>query len=658
MISALLLVLALPQTPQPAPDPHAGHAHAAPAAPTTQTAPTPQRLQPIPIERVKLSHRFFVERLKANQTTTIPHCLDQCEKAGSLASFDLAAAAGKGQRGEAPKSKPYADSDVYKTLEAIGWTLVAVEDPALEARADKIIDSIAAAQRPDGYLNTFVQRGGAEPWKDLQHGHELYCGGHLIEAGIAYARGTGKTKLLDVGTKFATLVDAQFGPGKRQDVCGHPEIEFALAKLHEHTQDARWLKLAQFFLDRRGDPARKERFGEYAQDHKPIREQTEVVGHAVRAGYLYTGAAEVAMQAGDASLVAPLQALWADAWDTKTFLTGGIGSSAKNEGITRAFDLPNDTAYCETCAGIALALWSHRMLLLTGEAKYGDAVERVLYNIAAAGTNIAGDKFFYDQPLATRGDKHRQPWFETACCPTNLARFWAQVPGMVFAQNGNSLYWLQLASAEVDTQLAGAQVHAKMDSDLPNSGRTNATITCDKPATFTIKLRRPAWNVEAIVKHDMKEQEHDLHDHEQGAGWVPFERGYEPTDGFMIHFLAPIRRVRADERVAADKGRVALARGPLVYCFEGVDNGGSARSICLPAEAELKVEQVGTILGGTRVIRARGKRVAFGADGAATTKVATVTAVPYYLWDNRAPGDMVVWIPETPEMAEPQGAAK
>jgi len=659
MISALLLVLALPQTAPAAPppqDPHAGHEHAAP--PSQAALATQRALQPIPIERVKLTHRFFVERLKANHETTIPHCLDQCEKAGSLAAFEQAAAAGKGQRGEAPKSKPYADSDVYKTLEAIGWTLVAIEDPALETRADKIIDAIAAAQRPDGYLNTFVQRGGAEPWKDLAHGHELDSGGHLIEAGIAYARGTGKTKLLDVATKFATLVDAQFGPEKRQDVGGHPEIELALAKLHEHTHDARWLKLAQFFLDRRGDPARKERFGEFAQDHKPIREQTEVVGHAAGAGNLYAGAAEVAMQSGDASLVAPLTALWADAWDTKTLLTGGLGSLAKDGGITRAFDLPNDTVGCETCAGITLAMWSHRMLLLTGDAKYGDAVERVLYNHAAAAANIAGDKFFYDQPLATRGDKHRQPWFETACCPTNLARFWAQVPGMVLAQNGNSLYWLQLASAEVDTQLAGAQVHAKLDSDLPNSGRTNATTTSDKAAVFTIKVRRPAWNVEAMVKHDMKEQEHDLHDHEQGGGWVPFERNYEPTDGFMIHFLAPVRRVRADERVAADKGRVALMRGPLVYCFEGVDNGGSARSICLPAEAELKVEQVGTILGGTRVIRARGKRALLGPDGAATTKVATVTAVPYYLWGNRAPGDMVVWIPETPELAEPQGAAK
>lgn len=653
MISALLLALALPQT---APDPHAGHAHAAPPA---QTAPAPQRmLQPIPLERVKLAHRFFVERLRANHQTTIPHCLDQCEKTGSIANFSLAAAAEKGQRGEKPKGKPDDDSNVYMTLEAIGWTLVAVEDAALEARADAIVDAIAAAQRADGYLNTFVQRGGAEPWKDLAHGHELDSGGHLIEAGIAYARGTGKTKLLDVGTRFATLVDAQFGPGKRAVVAGHAGIELALAKLHEHTQDARWLKLAQAFLDRRGDPARKERFGESAQDHEPIREQTEVVGRAVGAGYLYAGAAEVAMQSGDASLVAPLTALWADAWDTKTLLTGGIASSAESDGITRVFDLPNDTATCETCAGIALAVWSQRMLLLTGESKYGDAVERILYNHAAAGANLAGDRFFQDQPLASRGDKHRQPWFETACCPPNLARFWAQVPGLVFAQNGNSLYWLQLASAEIDAELAGSKVHAKMESDLPNSGRMNATITCDKTATFTIKLRRPGWNVEAMVKHDMKEAEHELHEHEQGSGWVPFERKYEPADGFLIHFLAPIRRVRADERVEANKGRVALARGPLIYCFEGVDNGGSARSLILPAEASLEVKLVGTILGGTRTISARGRRAVKGPDGATTTKVATVTAVPYYLWDNRAAGDMVIWVPETPELAEVQGEGK
>lgn len=610
---------------------------------------TPERfLEPIPIERVKLSHEFFVARLQANTKVTIPHCLEQGEKTGRLANFAIAAGAAKGER----RGQLYDDSDVYKTLEAIGWTLVSIEDPALEARADAIIESVVAAQQPDGYLNTFVQlTAGQERWKDLQHGHELYCAGHLIEAGVAYARGTGKTKLLDAAVRFAALIDATFGPGKRQDVCGHPEIELALAKLHEHTGEARWLKLAQFFLDRRGDPARQQRFGEYAQDHQPIREQTSVVGHAVRAGYLYAGAADVAMLAADATLVEPLKTLWADAWESKTYLTGGIGSSASNEGITKSFDLPNASAYCETCAGIALAMWSQRMLILTGESKYGDAVERILYNHAAAATNRAGDAFFYAQPLESDGTQRRQPWFETACCPPNVARFWPQVPGMIFAQKGNTLYQTQLASAEVEVGLAGSQVQVRMKSDLPNSGRIEAAVTADKPATWNIKLRKPAWNVETKVKHDLKEAEHDLYEHEQGAGWVPFERGYAVTDGFLIHFLAPIRRVKADERVEADRGRVALARGPLVYCLEGVDNGGSARSMVLTPETELKVENVGTILGGTRVIRARAKRVVADAGGALETKVATMTAIPYYLWANREASDMVVWIAESPEAA-------
>lgn len=608
---------------------------------------TPQRfLEPIPIERVKVTHEFFVERLQANTRVTIPHCLTQCEETGRIANFAIAAGKEKGER----KGLLFDDSDVYKTLEAIGWTLVSVKVPELEAKADAIIESIVAAQKPDGYLNTYVQlTPGKEAWADLKDGHELYCAGHLIEAGVAYARGTKKTKLLDAAVKFATLIDATFGPGKKQDVGGHPEIELALAKLYEHTNDERWIKLAKFFIDQRGNASRSNRFGDYAQDQVPIREQTSVVGHAVRACYLFAGAADVAMLAPDATLVEPLKRLWSDAWETKTYLTGGIGSSAANEGITKSFDLPNSSAYCETCAGIALAMWSQRMLILTGEAKYADAVERVIYNQLACATNVAGDAFFYDQPLESDGTKQRQPWFECACCPANIARFWPQVPGMIFAQNGNTLYHAQLAAAEVETKLSESQVFVKMTSEMPNSGRVAAKIAADKPGTWSVKVRKPDWNVETKVKHDEKEAEHDLYENEHGGGWVPFERPYEVSDAFYLHFLAPIRRVKADARVEANAGRVALMRGPLVYCLEGVDNGGAARSMVLLPEVDLSTHDVGTILGGTRVIRGRAKRVT---DAAGTMKVATLTALPYYLWGNRAAGDMVVWIAESAAAAQ------
>jgi DUF1680 family protein len=630
MISALLLFLALPQTAQPAPpalDPHAGHDLAAPAA---QAAPGPRgALEPIAIERVKLQHPFFVERLVANHKTTLPHCLTQLEQTGRIQAFAQAAAADKGKREDKPAGRIDGDADVYRTLAGIGWSSIAAKDPALESRADAVIDAIAAAQRADGYLNTLVQRSGGEPWKDAAS--ELATGGHLIEAGVAYARGTQKTKLLEVATRFAALVEKQFAQGPGKDAGGLSGIELGLTRLHEHTREARWLELAKTLAERGGAGG--------TQSLRGLGALPAAAADLARAATACAGTAEVAMRSGDATWAEPLGRLWADAW-AKTQLTGGVG----------------DAQTCSTCAGLALAQWSQRMLLMTGESKYGDAVERVLYNLAAGATDLAGGKFVDAEPAG--GDVRRQPWPGNTCCVTSLASFWPQVPGFVFAQNGNSLYWLQLAKAEVDTTLAGSQVHAVLQSDLPNSGRMNATITCDKPAVFTIKLRRPAWNVEAMVKHDMKEQEHELHDHEQGAGWVPFERNYETTDGFLIHFLAPIRRVRPDAGAADGKGRVALMRGPLVYCFEGVDNGGSARSVCLPAEAELKVEQVNTMLGGTRVIRARGKRAVLGPDGAATTKVATVTAVPYHVWDNRAPGDMIVWIPESPDLAEPQGAAK
>ncbi|MBL8863514.1 MAG: glycoside hydrolase family 127 protein [Planctomycetes bacterium] len=614
---------------------------------TTSGAPE-RALEPIPIERVRLSHEFFVKRLEANTRVTIPHVLAQCEASGRLHNFAAAAA---GEMG-AHRGLPSGDAEVYKALEAIGWTLVSLEDAALEARADALIESVVAAQRPDGYLNTYVQlMPGKERWADLAQGHELYCAGHLIEAGIAYARGTGKTKLLDAALRFARLVEEEFAPGRREGVCGHPQIELALAKLHEHTGEARWIQLAKRFIDRRGDPARAERLGERAQDHAPIRAQRAVVGQAVGAATLFAGAADVAMLAPDPSLVGPLKTLWDDAFGSKTYLTGGLGGSAANADLAASFELPNATSRCETCAGIALAQWSQRMLLLTGDSKYADAVEQILYNHLPAATNLAGDRFFQDQPLESDGAQRREPWFASACCPANVARFWPQVPGLIFAQKGNTLYQAQLASAEVEVELSGAQVRWRGKADLPNSGRYEATVSADKPGTWSFKLRKPGWNVEAKVRCDLKEAEHDLRENDRSGGWATFERAYEVSDGLMAHFLAPVRRIKADERVAANRGRVALARGPVVYCLEGVDHGGDARGVYLPPDAEIRVENAGTILGGTRVIRARAKRVAAGGE----IKVATLTAIPFWMWGNRDAGDMVVWIAESAEGARAPG---
>lgn len=567
----------------------------------------PERfLEPIPIERVKLAHPFFVDRLQANTRVTIPACLKLCEESGRIANFENAKA-GQGER----KGAPQDDADVYRTLEAIGWTLVTLDMPELEARADAIVDTIVAAQKPDGYLNTFVQLSpGKSPWQDLANGRELECGGHLIEAGIAYARGTGKTKLLDAGLKFAKLVGMTFGPGKTAVTGAHPGIELALAKLGEHTGDAQWIALAKSLVEARG-----------------VAQQKTISGDAGGACSLYCAAADVAMLAPDAALVEPLKAAWSDA-TAKSLITGGLSLGGG--------------AGCDTCAGLAFAQWSQRMLILTGESQYADSVERALYNHAAAATNLAGDAVLDAPALESDGTVHRKSAGASACCLTNVARFWPQVPGMIFAQNGNTLYQTQLATAAVEVELAGAKVQAQMKSDLPLSGRCEAAITADKPGTWNVKLRKPSWNADVKVKHDMKEQEHDLWENEHGAGWVPFERAYETTDGFLIHFLAPVRRVKSD----AQAGRVALTRGPLVHCLEGVDHSGSARAMVLAPEVSITVETAGTILGGTRVIRGRAKR-SVTADGASSLKVATLTAIPYWLWDNRDAGDMVVWIAET-----------
>jgi DUF1680 family protein len=608
-----------------------------------------QALAPVPFQDVKLADGFFAPRIETNRKVTIPACLDQCEATGRIRNFDVASGKVEGKH----EGLLFNDSDVYKVLEGAAYALKSGPDPALEKRVDAIVDSIAAAQRPDGYLDTYFQLVEPEmKWKKEREGHELYCAGHLIEAAVAYHAATGKTKLLGVATKLAECIAKEYGPGKHQEATGHEELELALVKLFHATGEKRWLDLATFFVEIRG---KKDRgtplFGEYAQDHLPVREQPEVVGHAVRATYLYCGMADVAAATGDASLVAPLVRFFDDITGKKMYVTGGIGSSGSNEGFTRAYDLPNDTAYCETCAAIGMALWAHRMFLLTGETKYADVLEREVYNNVPAGVSYSGNRFFYDNPLASSGDNERVPWFQCACCPPNVARFVPAIGERMYAVRGREVHAILYAASTVELDIGERKVRIDQETDYPRSGNVRFKILPQGMVSFALRMRVPGWCKQATIEPATEASRSRAN---PGDEFV-IEKVWRAGDTVDLKLDMPPRRIRADKEVEADRGRVALAKGPVVFAFEGVDHAGNARSLALPASAEIADGWDPVRFGGTMLLRAKGVQAFAKNPFERATREMDLVAIPYCLWANRGKSDMVVWVPEDAALAEIPG---
>ncbi|MBK7876721.1 MAG: glycoside hydrolase family 127 protein [Planctomycetes bacterium] len=617
-------------------------------------------LEPVPFTQVELADPFLAPRMETCRTVVIPACLDQCERTHRIHNFAVAAGRVEG----AHEGALYNDSDVYKVIEGAAYALARKRDAALEARIDAIIELIAAAQHEDGYLNTYVQLvKPAERWKDMAHGHELYCAGHLMEAAVAYTRATGKELLLEVARKFAERIDADFGPGKRLDPCGHPEIELALVELGRFTGEPRFAKLARFFVDQRGSTQGRTSFGEYAQDHRLVREQTEIVGHAVRAMYLYSGMADVAAYFRDETLLRPSFAIWRDLIETKTYVTGGIGSSAANEGFTKAYDLPNDTAYCETCASIGMLLWNHRLFLATGRSDVLDVVEKELYNGIPSGLALAGDRFFYGNPLASRGDHERVPWFDCSCCPTNLARTLPSVGQYVYATGPERLYVALFAQSRAEVELAGTKVRVRQTTRMPWEGHVALAIDPELPATFEVWVRVPAWAggvtlvapaVPAGTPVDASIFPREVR--AQGSAWRVLKRAWKKGDVLTVDFPLDVKRVRPDPKVEANVGRVALQRGPIVYAFEGADHDGRARSLVLPANSvQIDAAWKPDLLGGVTVLTMKGERVRDSDPFTTITEPAPLVAIPYATWANRGKNEMVVWIPEDAARAERPG---
>ncbi len=612
-------------------------------------------LRAVPFQAVRVQDGFWTPRIERNRTVTLEANLRQCQVTGCIDNF---AVAGKLKQGK-HRGLLFYDSDLYKVIEGIGYTLAQRPDPDLEKRCDAIIDLIAAAQQPDGYLNTYYTLvKPAERWKNIQHGHELYCAGHLMEAAVAYHQATGKRKLLDVARKLADHIIATFGPGRRIDTSGHEEIELALVKLYRATGDKRYLDQARFFLDVRGRADKRKLFGEYAQDHKPVRQQRNVTGHAVRAMYLYCGMADVAAVTGDRELVTALESIWRDVVERKMYVTGGIGPSAHNEGFTVPYDLPNDSAYAETCAAVGMALWNHRMFLMSGgDGKYADVLERVAYNGLLSGVSLAGDRFFYVNPLGSKGKHHRQTWFECSCCPGNVVRYLAGMGDRVYAHSRDGIWTVLYIGGTATVPLAEGKVKLGQQTRYPWDGEVTITVDPEKKFAFTLHLRVPGWCKAApLIEVNGKRVEKLT----PSKGYVALARTWAPGDKVRLVLPMPVERVLADPRVKADVGRVALQRGPIVYCLEGVDNGGHPRGFVLRPEAKLTAEFVKDLLGGVVAVRGDALAVSFdgkapGEKGGYYARYTTFQAIPYSLWDNRKPGEMVVWLPERPELAEAPG---
>lgn len=622
-------------------------------------------LTPLPFTKIQLADDFWKPRIDVNRAVTLPREYELCETTGRIAAWDLA-----WQPGQPNPPHIFWDSDVAKWIEAASYSLATHPDPALEAQLDALIARLAAAQASEGYLNThylvYEKHQLEKRFTNLRDAHELYCAGHLMEAAVAHYQATGKRTLLEVMSRYADYIGSVFGRAAHQKpgYCGHEEIELALVKLYHATRAERYLRLAQYFVDERGraphyydaearargeDPGRY-RFGgyDYMQAHAPVREQSAVTGHAVRAMYLYSAMADLARETGDATLLAACERLWHSVCDERMYLTGGIGPSASNEGFTEAYDLPDETAYAETCAAVGMVFWNHRMLLLTGDGKYADVLERALYNGALSGVSLDGQHFFYENPLASRGGHHRQGWFDCACCPPNIARLMASVGGYFYATDPEGVWAHLYATGKAQLMVGETQVEIQQVTHYPWAGEVTLTIQVSQPKHFALRLRVPGW----CDKFGVSLNGQSLTDAPRQRGYLSLAREWQSGEVVTLTLEMPVQTVRANPKVRPMLGRVALQRGPLIYCLEEVDNALTPLDrIALPEKLNWQTEHHAGLLGGVTVLRttARALDDRPWSDTLYRTQPDSyapveITAVPYCVWDNRAPGEMRVWL--------------
>jgi len=615
------------------------------------------KLTAVPFTDVTVADEFWAPRMETNRKVTVAYDFEKCEQTGRVDNF---AKAGGLMEGEF-EGIYFNDSDLYKVIEGAAYSLKIHPDPELEKYVDGVIEKIAAAQWDDGYLYTFYSLPQHQPekrWTDVRNMHELYCAGHFFEAAVAYYQTTGKRKILDVAIRLADYIDSVFGPGKKHDVPGHEEIEIGLVKLYGVTGEKRYLELAKFFLDERGRANGRELYGDYCQDHKPVVEQDAAVGHAVRAGYLYSGMADVAALTSDIDYIKALDRIWQDVVSKKLYITGGLGARGGGESFGEDYELPNATAYCETCAAIANAMWNHRMSLLHGDAKYIDVLERVIYNGFLSGISLSGNKFFYPNPLASEGKYQRSPWFGCACCPTNIVRFMPSLPGYAYAQQADNVYVNLFIAGSAEIKIGQNTVHMQQQTRYPWDGNVRITVEPEYLGHLTVYVRIPGWARNRPVPSDLYSypdicwEEVTLKVNGNPValnivkGYARIRRAWKKGDAIELNLPMPIRRVVAHPKVKDDIGRTAIERGPVVYCFEGADNPKGVANLILPLEAKLQSEYQGDLLGGVVTITGRGQ---IRHDGKKVVEDIDVVAIPYYAWAHRGKNEMAVWIPKSTE---------
>lgn len=631
-------------------------------------------IQPVDFTHVHLHDEFWEPKIQVNANVTIPYVLQKCRETGRIDNFLKAA-------GKMPVGKitefPFDDTDLYKLIEGASYALQVKKNPALEKSLDSLVAIIADAQEPDGYLYTFrtMKPEKLHPWispkrweKDPDLSHELYNCGHLYEAAVAHYIATGKKTMLNIAIKNADLLVKDFGPGKAEYFPGHQVVEMGLSRLYRVTGKKEYLDLARFFLDIRGNG--KIRGSQYNQSHKMVTDQHEAVGHAVRAAYMYTGMADVAALTGSKEYLKAIDDIWDDVVGKKMYLTGGIGATGAGEAFGAAYQLPNMSAYAETCASIANVYWNSRMFLMHGDSKYIDVMERVMYNGLLSGISQDGTHFFYPNPLASMGQHQRGAWFSCACCISNVTRFMPSVPGYVYAHNNNDLYVNLFMSNKADIQLPAGKVTIEQETGYPWKGNVSIAVNPQKKSSFTLRIRIPGWARQEAVPGDLYQFAERTAkpimitvngkkaDYKTEKGYAVFTRTWNKGDKIELDFPMEMEKVLANEKVTDDKGRFALQKGPLVYCLEGPDNlDNTVQNILVSNNAPVSETYNSQLLNGVMVLSAPGSSTRRQLNTDALLKSEQeVKAIPYYSWNNRGPGEMIVWIPYLETAARPKPA--
>ena len=616
-------------------------------------------IQEVSFTKVHLNDAFWSPRIEINRTVSIPSAFHECEVNGRFDNFAIAAGLKKGEhRGDFS----FDDTDPYKVIEGASYSLAVHYDAKLDHYLDSVINIIAQAQEPDGYLTTCVTNKctrlsgwwGTHKWEKI-NSHELYNSGHLIESAVAHFRATGKRTFLNVAIKNADLVCKTFGPNEGQihRPGGHPIIEMALCKLYKVTGNKKYLEGAKYFVDETGRCTDGHKPSEYSQDHMPILQQNEIVGHAVRAGYLYSGVADVAALTGDKAYFEALERIWKNMSSKKLFITGGIGSRPQGEGFGPNYELFNHTAYCETCAAIANVYWNYRMFLTTGESKYIDVCERALYNNVLSGVSLSGDKFFYDNVLESDGEHERQKWFGCACCPGNITRFIASVPGYIYAQQGKDIFVNLYAQGSATI----GNVELEQTTEYPWDGKIRIRIN-KGGGKFAIKLRIPSWLKSSPTNNNLYAYADAAKPYSVSVNgksfypeirdYITLQRSWKKGDVIEVNFPMDVRRIVANDNAEDDRGKMAFERGPVVYCLEGSDqpDGTVFDKYILPS-ADVKAHFEKNLLNGVMVLEGPAKQL----DAEGNVKDVTFRAIPYSTWNNRGPQQMEIWIANTPAKA-------